>query len=164
VGYGLGSSYYQSSYCYPQVYSYSYYTPSVCYSSCYVDPCSLSSAPALSTIPSMSPAVTLKINPAPSVTDSVIQSSPSGQTLPPSSTLPAPGAQPDAGTFPYDGGPKDPIPMPRAEEIPTTARTYDMVIRPAQFVSIPETTSPASKTGKWKFPAYGEEAKRSSSR
>jgi len=172
-GYSSYSSYYSpysygyGGYCSPYTYSYSsYYSPSVCYSypSCYVNPCSLSSAaPVISTIPTMPPATTLNITPTPSVDGQLLESTPSTTPLP-SPSSPGTTVQPDAGTFPYDGGPKEITPMPRAEEIPTAARTYDMVIRPARLVSLPETPASASKTGKWTFPAYGEEAKRSSSR
>jgi len=82
------------------------------------------------------------------------------QPVPPgASALPQPRLDSTPGTFPYDGGPKDPVPMPRIEEPSAAAPAYDMVIRPARLVSLEET--PAKKPGKWVFPAYGEESRRS---
>jgi hypothetical protein len=58
------------------------------------------------------------------------------------------------GTFPYDGGPKSPVPMPKIEETkhntPHAPQLIDDVL-----VSVP------GKSGKWNFPAYGETPKRS---
>jgi len=141
-----------------------YCSPPVVYSSYYLNPCSLPS-----TVTAMAPAVTLKIGPAPGVSGPILESAPSlSQPVPPStmqpipsgeSALPQPRLDTTPGTFPYDGGPKDPVPMPRIEEPPAAAPAYDMVIRPAKFVSLTET--PAKKPGKWVFPAYGEESRRS---
>jgi hypothetical protein len=87
--------------------------------------------------------------------------------LPGTPTTPATPATPDAtpkpappmpktddGTFPYDGGPMTPAPMPRAEpkpsvEVPPSGRLVSHTIEP----------SPKSK---WVYPAYGEKPRRSS--
>jgi len=104
----------------------------------------------------------------------VIESSPTttnplppSSTVPPAATMPpadssAPESRTEPGTYRYDGGPKDPVPMPRIEE--PTPTSYDMVIRPARLVSLPEVATPASKSGKWVLPAFGEEARRQPTR
>jgi len=70
----------------------------------------------------------------------------------------------DDSTFPYDGGPKDPVPMPQTFEearpmlVPPRARPQAT----ETLVSLPAKQQPeAKKSGKWNFPAYGEEATRS---
>jgi hypothetical protein len=93
-------------------------------------------------------------------------SSPSA-IVPRSSETPAPTlprAESLNGTFPYNGGPQTPVPMPRIEEGPPlddvapSSTTFE--IRPAdRLVSLPEV-KPAPAKGKWTFPAYGEEAHR----
>jgi hypothetical protein len=78
----------------------------------------------------------------------------------------------DDGTFPYDGGPRQPIPMPGPR------------VEPEESVPAPDLNPPASrkptpspsglkaseryvslpgekKTGKWQYPAYGEQPRRS---
>jgi hypothetical protein len=66
-------------------------------------------------------------------------------------------------TFPYDGGPKVPVPMPLEEETKPQSQKpnilpYDKLYPNEQFVSSKSKTSKA--TGKWNFPAYGEKATR----
>jgi len=68
------------------------------------------------------------------------------------------------GTFPYDGGPRAPVPMPRADppEAPGADPTPMTVPRivpipEAREVSLPTTGG----TGRWVYPAYGEQPRRS---
>jgi hypothetical protein len=58
--------------------------------------------------------------------------------------------------FPYDGGPEGPIPMPRADPASTVPR-----LRPvpeARVVALSPASAP--RAGKWEFPAYGEQPRR----
>src|SRR5262249_59004770 len=50
--------------------------------------------------------------------------------------VPAPGPLPKDGTYPYDGGPKNPVPMPRADPAPT-ANPAPATPDPNRLVSIP---------------------------
>jgi hypothetical protein len=77
-------------------------------------------------------------------------------SLNPASNLPMPRVTPPNagdGTFPYDGGPKAPAPMPREELQPRGAppSTFTLEGRP---VSLP------ARGAKWTYPAYGEQPKR----
>lgn len=72
-------------------------------------------------------------------------------------------------SYEYDGGPKDPVPMPDvrrdAPQKPTLI-PYDKLFPGEQLVSVkPQDraapSTQAQPTGKWKFPAYGEKATRS---
>jgi hypothetical protein len=158
---------------YPRFYTYRYYAPFVyprlyTWSSYYYYPAPLYVNPCVlpATVPAMPPAMTLQINPASSPESRLVV--PPGTTVPPGTgtplprplppeTLPKP--KPSDGTFPYDGGPRDPVPTPPIEEGPSQA-VPSFVIRPAdRLVSLSESR-PASGTGKWTFPAYGEEARR----
>jgi hypothetical protein len=58
---------------------------------------------------------------------------------------------PQEGTYPYDGGPSDPVPMPKAEPAPagSAPRTVPLEGRP---VSLP----PAAPKKKYDYLAYGE--------
>jgi hypothetical protein len=126
--YGLGYPYYGSYYSYPPAYYYG--------APYYSDDCSLGGATIMTPPMTGAPATVLD--------ESVIQT-PSPMPLPPDST------------FPYDGGPKTPVPMPRAEPAPATA---------------PPATGPAPAEGrvvalptratKWAYPAYGEQPGRTS--
>jgi len=159
-GYGYGGYY-------PGGYGYSSY-------SIYSYPC------ASSAVVSSLPPVTMQISPALPSQGTVISPGgsslqgseilPGSEVLPgnsaPSSTLPAPSPAPampnSDGTFPYDGGPRAPVPMPKADSEPM--RRPGLEIRPAteRMVSL-EITSPASTApakGKWAYPAYGEEPRR----
>jgi hypothetical protein len=70
-----------------------------------------------------------------------------------------PGAGDDA-TYPYDGGPANPVPgtkpMPRAEPQPAapSAAPQRSVPMEGRAVSLPRSAS------KWTYPAYGEQARR----
>jgi hypothetical protein len=61
----------------------------------------------------------------------------------------------DDGTFPYDGGPKNPVPNPQTAPAPTAAPPASVPLE-GRAVSLPR---PAPK---WAFPAYGEQAQRTS--
>ncbi len=63
-------------------------------------------------------------------------------------------------TFPYDGDPRSPVPMPKAESDPTDMpriRPSPAVRGSARVVSLP---GPEATTGKWAYPAYGEMPRR----
>lgn len=87
---------------------------------------------------------------------------PTTYSLPATPATPAPQAPPrmpsaDDGTFQYDGGPMVPVPMPRQEEQMELPRVPTPVsIREVSYV--PTGSAPA--TGKWQFPAYGEQPRR----
>jgi hypothetical protein len=72
---------------------------------------------------------------------------------------PAPTMPRDDGTFPYDGGPKDPVPMPKEGPAPAGAPTKApgrSVPLEGRSVSLPR---PAAQ---WAYPAYGEQPRRTS--
>jgi hypothetical protein len=77
---------------------------------------------------------------------------------------PAPRVMPRADeTFPYDGGPKNPIPMPslspedeaRPSVIPRHRLEPDETL-----VSLKPKQAEEKKSGKWNYPAYGEKPTR----
>jgi len=146
-GYAYGYPAYYGGYGYP-VYSSSYYT----YPSYYVSPSYYPCSTVLSvTTLSSTPTVA-----EPSI--SSYESTPSyGSTL---STPPAPkpGIIPPMpradGTYSYDGGPSTPVPMPRGEESMSLPRVPTPVVD--HVVSLPV----GPKTGKWQYPAYGEQPRR----
>jgi len=162
-------SYYRPSY-YPSVFSYgygygsypSYYYPN--YSSYGYYPCGTTTAPV----------VTLQVAPTTRILQGSIVPAPTQPpaTMPPASsngnTLPTP--TPNSGTFPYDGGPKSIVPMPPAQEEEAPAiRPGGSSIRPAdeRFISFPEPdlsarTASTGNKGKWAYPAYGEQPRRTS--
>ncbi len=65
-------------------------------------------------------------------------------------------AVPDNGTYPYDGGPRNPVPAPQAAPTPPTGTQQRTVPLEGRSVSLPK---PAAK---WVYPAYGETTRRSS--
>jgi len=67
-----------------------------------------------------------------------------------------PQAPADAGTYPYDGGPRTPAPNSK-EATPPTSTPKRTVPLEGRSVSLPK---PA---GKWAYPAYGEISRRTSS-
>ncbi len=135
-GYGYGGYPYYSTYSYP---SYYYSTP------CYPIGTTLSApAYALNILPSSS---SYSIQPS-----TVMPRADDGITpLPPSG----------AESYPYDGGPRAPVPMPPAEDsVPSGGPR----IRPSPEVTGGRVVSLAiesAKTGKWQYPAYGELPRRS---
>jgi hypothetical protein len=66
---------------------------------------------------------------------------------------PAPAAP---GTYPYNGGPKVPLPLPRAEETMT-------ILPPRKPMLVDDLLVSEQGTGKWTYPAYGEEPTRTGS-
>src|SRR5262249_4293610 len=76
-----------------------------------------------------------------------------------------PQQRPDADeTFPYDGGPKNPVPMP-SQQTPEDARPTLIPSGSRQpgetLVSVPSNQSEEKKSSaKWNFPAYGEKPTR----
>jgi hypothetical protein len=62
---------------------------------------------------------------------------------------PLPGASSD-GTYPYDGGPLNPVPMPSSQPAPKAQPTVPLEGRP---VSLP---APEKAEKKYTYPAYGE--------
>jgi len=85
--------------------------------------------------------------------------------------LPAPSAVPqvmpraDESTFPYDGGPKNPVPMPvpsqSLDEAKPTQIPYGRLQPGETLVSVkPKQTEEKKTSGKWNFPAYGEKPTR----
>jgi len=151
---------YAPAYGYGVSYGYGYY------------PCSYSLG-----LPVVTSISTLRINPAPPLNDSApfddsaiapatplpggVEVLPSKPSTPPSATLPAPRLE---GTYPYDGGPKSPIPMPRIDSEPMMRPSLE--IRPAteRLVSLelPAAERSAPAKGKWAYPAYGEAPQRTS--
>jgi hypothetical protein len=67
--------------------------------------------------------------------------------------IPAPAPKPAPGTYPYDGGPKAPIPMPRVDETKVPARPRGPALADEVFVSLEQQS-------KWNYPAYGEKPTR----
>jgi hypothetical protein len=129
--YGYGRSFY-----FPRFYSYSagFYGPSVSF---YSSPSYYYSPPIYYSTPSFCP-ISLSAN---------VQ-----VPIDPTNVLPPPmtPANPGFGTYPYDGGPANPVPMPRAEPGPTNAPPKAVVPGDERPVSLP------AKAGKYNYLAYGE--------
>jgi hypothetical protein len=101
----------------------------------------------------------------------VIQPSPSyAEPSQPDESLPGTTPQPqmpkaDEGTYPYDGGPMNPVPVPMQEARPSIV-PYAELHPEERFVSLtpdaPTLLNVKSepKTGKWNYPAYGEKPTR----
>jgi hypothetical protein len=77
--------------------------------------------------------------------------------MPPADVV-VPPQPPANGTYPYDGGPAAPVPMPQMLPSPTRVPPKPAPV-PAdgRVVSLPQKPG-----GKWAYPAYGEQAKRTS--
>jgi len=75
---------------------------------------------------------------------------------------PVPPPQPRERTFPYDGGPDKPVPMPKADPGPTKAPRYFFTPPLDELkVSLPaEKAAEEPAKGKFAYPAYGEEPRR----
>jgi hypothetical protein len=139
-GYGGYGGYYPSYYSY---YSY----PSVYYSypgySYYYSPCA--------TVMSVAPATTLDY--------SIVPSTPADPTTPSTPSLkttPAPPMPRVDGTYPYNGGPSTPVPMPKGgDEAMTLPRVPTPILD--RVVSLKDEPT----TGKYVYPAYGELPRRS---
>jgi hypothetical protein len=134
LGYGYGYDYGYPSYYYPPVY---YYSLPYCYpASLGVETYSLPEG-------NVNYSITRPGAPAAG-----------GEVLPP--------PEPRDGTYPYDGGPANPVPMPKADPGPTSAPRHFpnapldeiKVSRPSDY----KVKEPAK--GKFAYPAYGEEPRR----
>jgi len=142
--YGYSGGYYGGGYpsyygysCYPG-YSYSYY--GIC-----ATPYAISySAPVMPRALSVTPS-------APAAPPDT------GTPSAPAPTVPVP-PLPGNGTFQYDGGPTNPVPMPKGDDKP--ARTIPR--GPAVVDIMVSHQEPTS--GKWVYPAYGETARRQSTK
>jgi hypothetical protein len=66
----------------------------------------------------------------------------------------APVQPPANGTFPYDGGPQNPVPNPKQTSRPSTTPQQRDVPLEGRSVSLPKAAP------KWTYPAYGETARR----
>jgi len=69
-------------------------------------------------------------------------------------------------TYDYDGGPREPVPMPRADSAPTDKPAvvpYHKAFPAETLVSVStkDEAKEEKKSGKWNFPAYGEQPTRS---
>lgn len=74
---------------------------------------------------------------------------------------PLPPPVPRDGTFRYDGGPADPVPMPKADPDPMSAPRFRLAPGGGIPISLPKETKEAK--GKYAYPAYGEEPRRTGS-
>jgi len=68
-------------------------------------------------------------------------------------------------TYPYDGGPKSPVPMPESlpqqpEDARPTVIPFSKLAPDETLVSLKPKQSEEKKTGKWNYPAYGEKPTR----
>jgi hypothetical protein len=73
---------------------------------------------------------------------------------PPGGPDPAPKQRPsEEGTFPYDGGPANPVPNPKETTRPSTPPQRSVPLE-GRAVSLPRSAA------KWTYPAYGETARR----
>ncbi len=126
-GYGYG--YYPSSYYYPGYYisSYPAYYPAVSYyGSSFYFPCD--------------------------GVEGVARTLPGAPAMPGADEKLAP----VPGTFDYDGGPKNPVPLPKTDEGPVKGTSPDRAKAGTELL-VSQTTAPA---GRWVYPGYGEKARR----
>jgi len=150
-------SYYSYGYSYPSYYSYGYSYPS--YSSYPVysySPCTLTTAPVVvssvaSSVPSIAPSQGVPVMPKASE-DSVLPT-------------PKDAGSSKSGTFPYDGGPMAPVPMPKgANQNQAPADPQDDTQTVIPRITTPATdllvSLPTANKGKWVYPAYGEAPRR----
>jgi hypothetical protein len=79
-----------------------------------------------------------------------------GSPLPGAAQPNAPVQPRDGGTFPYDGGPSNPVPNPK--DTPSSTTPPRSVPLEGRAVSLPRAAP------KWTYPAYGERARRTSER
>jgi len=112
------------------------------------------------------PSVTLRVLPNSTVIQPPVQTNPTNPPILPPPTLDD--GKGKNGTFPYDGGPKDVIPMPK-DGVPNglqngTQMGSDRRPRVVEdmAVGLSFTSGGASGSGKWQYPAYGEAPRRKS--
>lgn len=79
---------------------------------------------------------------------------PSYSLRPATPVLPLP--REDKGTYPYDGGPAAPVPMPRGEEGKLSQPGKPAIVDEVLVSTAPEEVG----SGKWSYPAYGEAPRR----
>jgi len=150
------SSYYPSYYSYPSYYYQPYYYPSYSYYSPYYYPISLkvTTSPSVC-VPGGSYQPYPQMDPLPNQT---IQPNQQSQPLPS-----GPSAKPNLpndGTYPYDGGPSNPVPMPKVEPTPNNPQSAPMKgFAPGEgrLISLPMAAS--APTPKYTYPAYGDQKK-----
>jgi len=170
---GYSSSYYAPSYSYSPYYSYyrpywnygtygSYYYPSY-YGLRYWRLGLNCGGTTTTTV--LVPMMPRAADPSPSSTTKPLPSGPRIYTPDPVRSSPSRPEVADPGTFPYDGGPKDPVPMPRMDEDATLRSALPVRLPRPMIVEDLQVKQPAAaeKTGKWTYPAYGEAPRRSGS-
>jgi len=144
VAFGLGyyrPYYYSSDYYYP---SYYYSAPSYYYSAPPVYYYSAPSCPIGVSVTTQPYSETLSLPSDSSGPRPTMPAIPQGEAL-----------QGD-GSYPYDGGPRAPVPIPRAEPAPIRVPSPATVPLEGRVVSMPAQPS------KFAYPAYGEESVRTS--
>jgi len=70
---------------------------------------------------------------------------------PPRETVPPPSGAPDDATYPYDGGPQDPVPMPKGQPAPTGKPPAKGKVADGPVASLR-----VAKPSRFAYPAYGE--------
>jgi hypothetical protein len=132
-----GRGFYGGFYAYRPSFVYSYGG----YSSFYYYP-SYSCYPISQTVTTVTPSVALSIRPATPIMPPA--------DAPPSQLQTLPRPMPEDGTYPYDGGPRAPVPMPKAD--PTKGAPQKTVPLEGRPVSLPAEKPVA----KYVYRAYGE--------
>jgi hypothetical protein len=67
--------------------------------------------------------------------------------------MPYPGP---AGTYPYDGGPVYPVPMPKASDVPAIQPVPKIVLGGNRLVSVPAQRLSGQGSSSFTYPAYGD--------
>jgi hypothetical protein len=75
------------------------------------------------------------------------------QFAPESLPMPYPAA---GGTFPYDGGPVNPIPMPKASDVPVIQPVPKIVLGNSSLGSVPAQRLSGQGSSVFTYPAYGD--------
>lgn len=142
-GYGYGG-YGYTSYCAPTYYATSYYVAPVYYSQpCYTYP--ISSGYSTGGVQTYQPMI---VNPAP-------QQQQLQQPMP-QQQQPYTPMKPSDGTYPYDGGPGNPVPVPKDLTVPAYQPAPKLVpANDGRYVSLP-SGQPKATSGGFAYPAYGE--------
>jgi len=169
-GYGYGGYYPSYGYAYYPSYSYyypsySYYYPSYSYS--YPDYSYGYGSDDSSYYPSSLSSRVVIVRPSAPVTSypqPQPQAQPRLETLPNPSPSPAPQQMPraDEDTFPYDGGPKNPVPVPQSSEDARPTVIPYRTLRPKETLVSLKPKGEEKTSGKWNYPAYGEKPTRGS--
>ena len=143
------SSYYYGYYGSRYIYAPSYYVPIYTYSAFGYFPCA-----DVITTPSRSvPLMPRVVEPAPAKPETTLPA-PTPAPAKPAPATPAPAP----GTFQYDGGPTQPIPMPGS----TPDSSMGIPKRPEVYTDfvVSDPPMPRRSSGKWVYPAYGETPQR----